>query len=173
MKHALAALLLALIGAPVANVDSLLPVGESGADVPQIEAWGWQIFTEDVPSDGNYLQIEAGRDHSIALRTDGSIVGWPGVLPDGPPEVVQAPPGSDFVKIQAGDNCSFALRSDGSIAAWGLDNWGIVTNAPTGTGFVDIACTDELAIPSTRLLSLKGRTTSHFASSRLLSPKSS
>ena len=45
-----------------------------------------------------------------------------------------------FVDVSAGGGYhSMALAADGSIEAWGLDEFGQVSDTPTGTGFLDIA----------------------------------
>jgi hypothetical protein len=63
--------------------------------------------------------IAAGFDSSLALRSDGTVIGW-GC------EVIQnygqcsVPPGlSGVTAIAAGDFHSLALRSDGTVVAWG------------------------------------------------------
>jgi len=38
------------------------------------------------------------------------------------------------------NNCGLALDNQGNIAAWGSDSEGLVSNAPTGPGFVDLDC---------------------------------
>ncbi len=54
------------------------------------------------------MAIAAGYDHSLALRSDGSIVGW------GDDDNGQASPpsGNDFVAIAAGGGHSLALREE-------------------------------------------------------------
>ncbi|MHC4500778.1 MAG: RCC1 domain-containing protein, partial [Planctomycetota bacterium] len=79
--------------------------------------------------------------HSLALKSDGSIVGW-GYNNHGqatPPE------GNDFVAIDAGSLHSLALKSDGSIVGWGsnydvwTDVWYGQATPPEGNDFVAIA----------------------------------
>ena len=45
-----------------------------------------------------------------------------------------------FTKIAAGACHSMGLTLDGEIVVWGCDDNGLITNAPTGNGFIDIAC---------------------------------
>ena len=83
------------------------------------EIVGWGLSNADgqaTPPVGNdFTAIAAGGSHSLALKSDGSIVGW------GRNDYVQATPpaGNDFTAIAAGSDHSLALKSDGSIVCWG------------------------------------------------------
>ena len=63
------------------------------------------------PGGTDYVAIAAGERHSLALKSDGSIVGW------GDDRYGQASPptGTDYVATAAGEWHSLALKSDGSI----------------------------------------------------------
>ncbi|NIP50955.1 MAG: hypothetical protein GWN67_03155, partial [Phycisphaerae bacterium] len=63
----------------------------------------------------DYIAVSAGGYHSLALRSDGSIVGW-GLNHYGQ---ANPPDGNDYITVRAGYWHSLALRSDGSIIAWG------------------------------------------------------
>lgn len=68
------------------------------------------------PSDlRDVLQVSAGDMHYLALRRDGTVVGW------GSSPVRHAVPMGlqDVTEISAGDHHSLALRHDGSVVAWG------------------------------------------------------
>jgi hypothetical protein len=80
------------------------------------------------------VAIAAGGQHSLALKSDGSIVGW------GRDRYGQATPpdGNDYVAIAAGWWYSLALKSDGSIVGWGHDGYG-VASPPAGNDYVAIA----------------------------------
>jgi len=54
------------------------------------------------PVGNDFIGIAAGNAHSLALKRDGSIVGW-GILAD-PPE------GNDFIAIAAGDHHGLAIK---------------------------------------------------------------
>jgi hypothetical protein len=78
--------------------------------------------------------ISAGGDHNLALKADGSAVGW-GLNDSGQ---ATPPSGNDFVAVSAGDYHSLALKADGSIVGWGLNNHGQAT-PPSGNDFVAIS----------------------------------
>jgi hypothetical protein len=77
-------------------------------------------------------QIAAGGEHSLALRSDGTVVSWGfnvyGAIGDG--TVVNrltpvAVPGlTGVTQISAGDYYSLALRSNGGVVAWGYNGYG-------------------------------------------------
>ncbi|MGA2248224.1 MAG: immunoglobulin domain-containing protein [Verrucomicrobiota bacterium] len=83
--------------------------------------------------------IAAGRNHSLALLTNGTVVAW------GDNSFGQASPPSDLVNvvgIAAGDLHSAALCSDGTVVVWGDDTFG-QTNLPAGlSNIVAIAAGD-------------------------------
>ncbi|MGA2092780.1 MAG: hypothetical protein ABSH16_05150 [Sedimentisphaerales bacterium] len=81
-----------------------------------------------------FTAIAAGMDFSLALKSDGSIVGW-GSNTWGQ---TTPPDGNNFIAIAAGYGHSLALKSDGSIAAWG-DNYYGQTTPPAGNNFIAIA----------------------------------
>lgn len=107
-----------------------------------------------VGSASNWLEIAAGRDHSVALDTQGRIWAWgansAGQLGIGtttaswvPIMVSDAPgPGLFWRWVSADDATTLALASDGSLWRWG---GGITTPLLVGfTGpFVDVAPTSD------------------------------
>ena len=85
------------------------------------------------------VAVAAGEFHSLALKSDGTVVAWGddsfGQLGRGlsnssvsTPVQVKGPRGvgilTDVVAIAAGQNHSLALRSDGTLFAWGTNNDG-------------------------------------------------
>ena len=84
----------------------------------------------------NVVAIAAGGWHSLALKSDGTLVGWG----DNQYAELNTPAGlSNIVAIAGGGIYSMALRSDGTVIAWGDDSDG-ETNLPAGlTNAVAIA----------------------------------
>jgi len=114
---------LSTILAPAAHAASILGWGSQRLDSAQLPPNPCNPFTA----------IAAGGSHSLALRSDGTIVGW------GRNDYGQAtpPPGNDFIAI-AGGYHSLALRSDGTILGWGFNDYGLAT-PPPGNEFTAIA----------------------------------
>jgi len=70
------------------------------------------------------VAVAAGHGFSLALKTDGSLVGW-GRQPAPVPDL------RDVVAIDAGRSHALALRRDGSVVAWENNLFG-QTNVPSG-----------------------------------------
>jgi len=96
---------------------------------------GWPHYGQASPPAGNdFVAIAARVDYSLALKSDGSIVGW-GYNGQGQ---ASPPAGNNFIAISAGGNHSLALKSDGSIVGWGYNGQG-QANPPSGNDFVAIS----------------------------------
>jgi alpha-tubulin suppressor-like RCC1 family protein len=87
----------------------------------------------------NVVAVTAGGDHSLALRSDGSVVSWgsdsDGQLGNGPtndggssnvPVVVTGL--TNVITIAGGGSHSLALKDDGTVVAWGDDTDGQLGN---------------------------------------------
>ena len=98
----------------------------------KIVAWGEQATPNQELS--GLTSIAAGLYHSLALKSDGTIVGW-GANYSGQ---ASPPSGSDFLAIAAGGEHSLALSSDGTIVGWGYNSHG-QARPPSGSDFVAIA----------------------------------
>jgi alpha-tubulin suppressor-like RCC1 family protein len=99
-----------------------------------IRAWGNDSYGQStVPADlSDVVTIVAGSYHSLALKTDGTVITWGNnyILPAGL---------SGVVAIAAGGSHSLALKADGTVIAWGNNTSG-QTTVPVGlSGVVAIA----------------------------------
>ena len=84
----------------------------------KVWAWGWsELGQTDVPAGlSNVTAIAAGWDHSLALRSDGTMAGW-GTNSAGQ---ISLPAGlSNVLGIAAGGYHSLAIKGDGAVMAWG------------------------------------------------------
>lgn len=100
-----------------------------------ISAWGDNNDGQcDVPPPNvDFAAVAAGAQHSLGLKTDGSIRAW-GVDFQPPPS-----PNSEFVAIAAGWSHSVALKASGAIVAWGQGYHGECFVPSPNSGFGAIA----------------------------------
>ena len=91
------------------NIDSLGVIG-----------WGDNSYGQtSIPAGlNNVVQIAGGRNHSIALKADGTVVAW-GYNGYGQTSI---PAGlNNVVQIAGGSYHSIALKADGTVVAWGYN----------------------------------------------------
>ena len=97
------------------------------------------------------VRVSAGRDHSLALCSDGTIAAWGrnsfGELGNNIASFSTAPSLVDrtgvladktVVSIAAGNSSSFALCADGTLASWGYNEFGQLGNNTTGQSSVPV-----------------------------------
>jgi hypothetical protein len=85
----------------------------------KIVGWGGQVVGVDLS--GGFVAVSAGRENSLGLKHDGSIVAWG----DNSHGLCNVPlPNTGFVAVSAGYWHSLGLKSDGSIVAWGQSSSG-------------------------------------------------
>jgi PKD repeat protein len=102
----------------------------------EIVGWGRNDDGQATPPEGtDFIAVDGGSWHGLALKSDGSIVCWGDYNYWGQ---ATPPTGSDFIAISAGWLHNLALKSDGSIFCWGGDNYG-QTMPQGGTDFIAIA----------------------------------
>lgn len=132
-------LIAALTGAGIATA---APASAAPENQGVIE-WGADNRPLPIPAaaESNVTAVAAGTanpPHALALKTDGSVIGW-GVDTSGratPPPEAQ----SGVVAITGGAFHSLALKSDGSVIGWGANTSGETTIPPAAqSGVVGIA----------------------------------
>ena len=90
--------------------------------------------------------IAAGESSTVALRNNGTVVAWGGVISG--TNAVAAPEAlSDVMAIAAGGEHIVALKTDGSVVAWGWNAYG-QTNVPIAarSGVVAVAAGGERSV---------------------------
>ena len=121
-----------------------------------------------IGADNNWAAVSAGNQHSVAIRTDGSLWVWgfndQGQLGTGAtggflPVPVQIQAGTTWASVAAGGMHTVAIRTDGSLWAWGNNGQGrlgdgttTLRNAPVRIGTdndwtsVAVSATHSMAI---------------------------
>ncbi|MBI5768497.1 MAG: immunoglobulin domain-containing protein [Verrucomicrobia bacterium] len=94
-----------------------------GVSAPtQVLAWGDNSYGQSSVPAGltNVMAVAAGYNHSIAIKSDGTLVAW-GQSSSGQTN----PPGglTGVVAAAAGSTHSMALRADGTVTTWGSINY--------------------------------------------------
>ena len=104
-----------------------------------------------LPADKNFVQVDAGKFHSLALADDGQIFGWGansrGQLGNGTtvdasiPSVATTPEGVSFVQVAGGEQHTIALAADGGVYAAGYNSSGQLGTGDTASSstFVPVA----------------------------------
>jgi len=105
-----------------------------------IISWGEMVVDSSELDCNDFVAIDAGRYHSLALKQDGSVVGWGKNTGDDGDYAGQATPpvGNNYTAIAAGGWHSLALKQDGTIVGWGDNSYGQAI-PPEGCDYVAIA----------------------------------
>jgi alpha-tubulin suppressor-like RCC1 family protein len=96
------------------------------ADPPAGQVVAWGSYGPDktaLESMTNIVAISAGATQILALKSDGTVLGWNSQVPVGL---------SNIVAISAGAVHSLALKNDGNVVGWG-GGWGNTTYGETRT----------------------------------------
>ncbi|MFT4689948.1 MAG: putative delta-60 repeat protein, partial [Limisphaerales bacterium] len=112
------------------NTGLLTGGGGGGGLETEVTAWGYNSNGQSTIPAGlsDVTTISAGNHHSLALKSDGTVVAW-GRNNNGETTI---PAGlSDVTAIAAGGYHNLALKSDGTVVAWGLNAYG-ETTIPAG-----------------------------------------
>ena len=126
----------------VANPNSMLPQ-------PNLAEWGdWDFGQTVVPASlTNVSKIAAGDSFAVALKSDGTLVGWGSDVSHALDFPNPAGPTLHYTAVAAGQDFAVALVSDGSLRAWGaLASETTVPTAPVGKFFTTIAASGQHAL---------------------------
>lgn len=94
-----------------------------------------------VPGITGVMAVAGGHDHSVALRSDGTVWTWGdngrgqlGIGTVGPPVASpgQVPGLTGVTAIAAGDRHTLAIRNDGSVWMWGANDYGVKGDGTSG-----------------------------------------
>jgi alpha-tubulin suppressor-like RCC1 family protein len=109
--------------------------------VVESTSWNWASF---VPVAGlsNVVAIAAGQARNVALRKDGTVVGW-GYANDVPAGI------SNVIAISIGYHNSLALKRDGTVIAWGRFGFQPATVPEGLSNVVSIAAGDDFCLAIT------------------------
>jgi len=101
----------------------------------------WGKGADNTHTNKIYTDVSGGKDFSLALTTNGTIVAW-GDNYEGQTDV---PAGTNFVAISAGNRHAVAIKTDGSLVAWGQNLSG-ATNCPVGNDYAQISSSIDFAL---------------------------
>ncbi|NTV14485.1 MAG: RCC1 repeat-containing protein [Desulfobulbaceae bacterium] len=111
--------------------------GQLGYGAPGRFSYG--VYPTKVLNLTDVVAVAGGGIQSLALKADGTVWAWGGVLGNGTNNIsvtpVQVHNLTDVVAIAAGSEHSLALKADGTVWAWGNNNYGQVGNGASG-GYV-------------------------------------
>lgn len=112
-----------------------------------VAGWADNQYAEATPPDtlGNVVAIAANSNHSIALRPNGTVVGWGAPLQPKFPADLQG-----VVAVSVGSDHALALKGDGTVVAAGANSYG-QADVPNGLS-------DVVAIAAGNAFSLALRT---------------
>ena len=114
-------------------------------DYPLV-GWGGNTFGELMtPATADFGKLATGQNHSLGLKSDGTVAAWAGwngygqlTVPPGLNQVVEVAAGGDFWADDSSH--SLALKADGMVVGWGYDDEDGTHVPPAGlAGVVEIS----------------------------------
>ncbi len=89
--------------------------------------WGYNWNSKCSLPQGDFVQVNSGYHHACGLKSDNKVACW------GFQEHIGSPLSLDFQLVVAGFQSTCALDLSGSPHCWGRDDFGQISNAPTGS----------------------------------------
>jgi uncharacterized repeat protein (TIGR02543 family) len=131
----------------------------TGSDADEYVAIPTQVATS---SNDTFKSISAGTDHTLALRTDGTLWAWGGNtegqlginsrVAHNVPQLVGN--SAIFEIVAAGDLFSLAKKSDGTVWAWGLNDYSQLGSGTFGRSISPVQVNDNGQLNSVISLSV-------------------
>jgi alpha-tubulin suppressor-like RCC1 family protein len=109
--------------------------GRNAIAATSVYVWG-DSATQAPANATNIVAIAAGTGHNLALRADGTVIGW-GDDSNGQIDIPAF--ATNVVAIAGGEGHSMALRQDGTVVCWGLNNYNDTIPPASATNLVAIA----------------------------------
>jgi alpha-tubulin suppressor-like RCC1 family protein len=117
----------------VSNGMGTLASPNVAVEIGQVIVWGDNEFNQLNLPQGltNIVAVASGDFHNLALRSDGTVVGWGSI---GTPAGM-----TNITAIAAGYNYDLALTADGTVVLWGQNSTALEGSPKGSSNFVAIA----------------------------------
>ncbi len=102
-----------LLGLVLPSTAARAAVGTLSDSSGEVVAWGHNGQGQTIVPTGTFIGVAGGDNHSLAIRTDGTLSGW-GFDSSGQSTV----PAGTFRAVAGGGFHSQGIRTDGTMAGW-------------------------------------------------------